>query len=92
MDKNSNSVEILCISTCKTLCISLVKLCALLHLSPTPCVKIQFPTKFYNFSNRLFHRSLTPVSKQTFPLFHTPYYYYYNFLNNINNNYRKDIL
>lgn len=93
MDKYFNHyVENLCISICKTLFILLVKLCALFHLSFIPRAKLHFPTYFSNVSHLLFHKSLTPIFQQSFPLFHTPYYYYYKFLNNINNNYRKDIL
>ena len=93
MDKCFNHyVENMCISPCKTLFILLAKLCALFHHAFISCAKLRFSTHFSNVSHLLFHKSPTPVFQQSFPLFHTPYYYYYKFLNNINNNYRKDIL
>lgn len=92
MDKKFVHVENLCISVCKTLCILHAKLCAFFTSIVTICVFLMFPTKFSHLSHRLFHSHTTPVNKQSFPLFHIPYYYYYNLFININNNYRKEIL
>ena len=77
MDKKFVHVEILCISICKTLFILLAKLCAFLHHSHSLCAKSTFPTKFSYVSHQVFHSLFTPVYKESFPLFHTPYYYYY---------------
>ena len=80
MDKNFDHVENMCISTCKTLFISIVKLCVFFHYIFIQRAKLHFPTYFSNVSHSLFHNHSTSVIKQSFPLFHTPYYYYYNFL------------
>ncbi len=49
------------------------------------CKKIPFPQLFNHIFRPLLHKNPTPVSTQAFSHFHSPYYYYYDILNNINN-------
>ena len=82
-------VEILCTTIRKTLCNTTAKLCAFLHHTYTASAKLYFPTYFSYFSHHLFHHHFTSMVHQSFPLFHIPYYHYYNIYLIIINNKRS---
>ena len=77
MGNLSNLVDFLCKTLSKTMWNYVAKLCEKLTTSTKLGVKLYFPTKFFKLLHALFHRNFFPINNQSFPLFHTLYYYYY---------------
>lgn len=83
------NVEIQCKTLYKSLRNCCEKICAFLLHTTLSCVKSHFSTHFSKIIHPFLHSSTTPISNQSFPLFHQAYNYYYLYiLININN--RKD--
>ena len=77
-----DNVENPCKTPWKTSCEIMAKPCKTFIQSHITRAKLHFPTDFFNSLHRLFHRLPTPILKLFYPLFHSPYYINYLYLNN----------
>ena len=70
-------VENMCKSTCKYQCNFRVKNCVFPLHPHTPRAKLTISTNFSHASHNFSHNTSTPIHQLFFPLFHSPYNYYY---------------
>lgn len=72
-------VEKMCIKMLITLCIKKVKLCVKNIKNNYSCAKNSLFTKFSIILHHFLPSLTLPVINQSFPLFHIPYYNYYDY-------------
>ena len=75
--KITKIVDIMWKSTLKTLRFSREKQCAKSSTKNHPRGNLHFFANFSHLSHNFTHNYRFPVSNQSFPLLHRPYYYYY---------------
>jgi hypothetical protein len=72
------NVEILCKNPLISLCKINEQKCAKNHRTTSLCVKTHFFAHFFTLLHQLPHQPFSPISNQSFPLFHSFYNYNYN--------------